>query len=314
MLLPAAARAQTPLLWAGLVRGHHGVGYQAVGQAAGTVHLWYPAASPAGRVMTVKRYAGAADSALATFLRRVGLPDSTAATLLDSPLLAREGAQPGGEGYPLVLLAQGNGHDAPDQAVLAEFLASHGFVVAATPSPMIAQPFEREDQVPAFAERQAGDLAAAIGVAARAVGADTTRLALVAHSFGARSALLLAMRRPGFRALVSLDGGIGTATADSLFRRSPSFRLDAPLPPVLHVNEELDAFMRPDLSLLRSLRTPRLDIVTLTAMRHIHFTLYGFAAAVLPDLAGLTRALPATGADVQSVAHRTLAFLEEFVR
>jgi pimeloyl-ACP methyl ester carboxylesterase len=44
---------------------------------------------------------------------------------------------------------------------------------------------------------------------------DGTRVFVLAHSFGARAALLFAMHDPSVAGLVSLDGGIGTA--QSLF-------------------------------------------------------------------------------------------------
>ena len=45
---------------------------------------------------------------------------------------------------------------------------------------------------------------------------DARKLAFVAHSFGARSALLAALQEPRTAALVSLDGGIGAARARRL--------------------------------------------------------------------------------------------------
>lgn len=320
LLLAAAAAplaAQTPAspaLWAGLPAGPSAVGYRVAEPASGTVHLWYPASSARGAPMSVRAYAAGGDSALAAFLRSTGLSPVTVNAFLDSPLLARRDAPRAAGVAPLVLMAQGNAQDAPDQAVLAELLASHGFVVATTPSPMRATPLESEAQVPGLAERQADDLAAAISAAAALAGADTTRMSIVGHSFGARAMLLLAMRRSGFRCLVSLDGGIGTTTADSVFRTAPSFNVQAPLPRLLHLYEELDAFMRPEHSLLRSLRTPGLTLASIPAMRHVHFTVYGFAASVFPDIAALTRADAATGASVADVANRTVAFVLEHGR
>lgn len=55
----------------------------------------------------------------------------------------------------LSLIAHGNGQDAADQAVLAEFFASHGYVVASVPSPMKKHPMTGESQIGAFAEEQA---------------------------------------------------------------------------------------------------------------------------------------------------------------
>jgi predicted dienelactone hydrolase len=56
---------------------------------------------------------------------------------LDAPMLAARDAPPGGGRFPLVLLEQGNGQTLRDQAPLAEYLASHGYVVATSPSPTL---------------------------------------------------------------------------------------------------------------------------------------------------------------------------------
>ena len=82
------------------------------------------------------------------------------AAWLDAPMLATADPDPSGGRFPLVLVAQGNGQSAPDQAPLAEYLASHGYVVATSPSPMrISGPLVDEASVGARAEEQAADLA-----------------------------------------------------------------------------------------------------------------------------------------------------------
>ena len=250
----------------------------------------------------------------ASFLRGAGVPPGEVEGLLASPLAARADAPVRPGARPLVLVAQGNGQGAADQAVLCEYLASTGRVVATTPSPMRWKPLASEDQVGAFAETQCNDLAAAIGAVAAALPVDTTRLAIVGHSFGARAALLLAMRNPRVRALVSLDGGIGTATAVASYRAAPSFRADAPLPPILHFYERLDSFMTPEFSLLHELPARSLDLREVHAMRHTHFTTYGFAVGLSPGLARVTHATPSTVPDARNVAAETRRFLDRHVK
>jgi dienelactone hydrolase len=215
---------------------------------------------------------------------------------------------------PLILVAHGNGQNAIDQVVLCEFLASHGYVVAATPSPMLRTPLEREDQVGELAEIQATELARAASRVAAVLSVDTTRIGVIGHSFGARAALLLAMRDSSIRAVVSLDGGIGTATAQEAFRLAPSFREDARLPPVLHFYETLDPFMKPDFTLLERLDTRGLTLEPTRGMHHTHFTTYGFAAALFPDIARVTQATGETDRGVVAMAKKTRAFLDRELR
>jgi len=301
-----------PPLWAGLAPGPFHVGYRQLDTPGGVVNSWYPTSGGGGH-LRFSDYLGDASDQLAAFLAQNGIGTSTIDSLFASPLYAAPLPRPLDRAFPLVLVAQGNGEDAADQAVLCEYLASQGFIVASTPSPMLHTPLEREDQVGTLAEAQASDLAAAIVVLAARQPVDTLHIGIVGHSFGARSALLLAMRNPRVRAVVSLDGGIGTATAVEPFRRAPSFRAGASLPPLLHFYEALDAFMTPDFTLLRSLHLADLVLTRVDEMHHVHFTTYGFASAVFPSLAEVTHATSGTAGSVRDVAERTATFLRRYL-
>ena len=311
LTLPVArpmSQTAAPPLWNGLAPGKYGVGFRQL-EGSTRVDVWYPSADT-GRSMIFRDYVGAATDGLADFLRNTGIGTATVDSFIASRLRAIGNAQPINSAFPLVLLAHGNQQDAADQAVLAEFLASNGFVVASTPSPMLRKAMERQNQLAEFAEMQAGDLRAAVATVATVIRADTSRLLLVSHSFGARSALLVAMQVPRVRAIVSLDGGIGTATGIAELRSAPSFRADAKVPPVLHGYEELDAVMKPDFTFLRALRSDTLVLEQATAMHHVHFTTYGFAAAVFPEIAKVTRASAETALDVRRIATQVLRFLQ----
>jgi dienelactone hydrolase len=298
----------TPPLWNGLTSGQFGVGFRQL-EGRTRVDVWYPSADT-GQRMVFSDYAGAATEGLVDFLKNTGIGTATVDSFVNSPLRAIGTARPLDSSFPLVLLAHGNQQDVADQAILAEFLASNGFVVASTPSPMLRAPMERQSQLAEFAEMQAADLRAAVATVTTVVRADTSRFFLVSHSFGARSALLMAMQDSRVRALVSLDGGVGTATGIAELRGASSFRADAQIPPLLHVYEELDAVMKPDFTFLRSLRADTLVLEQANAMRHVHFTTYGFAAAVFPEIAKVTRASAATALEVRKIATGVLRFLQ----
>ncbi|WNG34833.1 hypothetical protein F0U61_15120 [Archangium violaceum] len=101
---------------------------------------------------------------------------------------------------------------------------------------------------------------------------------LVAHSFGARSALLLAMRDPDDAALVSLDGGIGGKAGKGFFlERTRNFDPTKATLPLLHLYEVGDRFMVPDHELIRSLARANRWLVKVDGMRHVHFTSTGIA-------------------------------------
>jgi dienelactone hydrolase len=294
--------------WSVPVQGSYNVGYRRVDSAGLVVHIWYPAAIP-GRPMKFREYVAPRVDVLTSFFRSAGISDSTVARLLETTMRATDHATPRRETFPVVLIAQGNEQDAADQATLSEFIASHGFVVITTPSPTLRTPLEREDQIGAIAELQGTELREAMDRVPADISFDKTRIGIVGHSFGARAALLLAMRDSSIHALVSLDGGIGTATGVEAMRAAPSFRGNVQLPPLLHLYERLDAFMTPDFGLIRSLQFRSVDTVETRGMRHTHFTTYGAAAGALPEIGAATRADSMTGGSVVAMYQTVLAFL-----
>jgi dienelactone hydrolase len=298
-----------PPLMRGIVRpGSFDVGYRAVVEGNLTAHIWYPLRRPEAP-LAYADYAGSAAGDIRAFLVGAGVDTAVADSLLRTRMLATRGTDGTSRGRVLILVAQGNAQDVVDQAVLCEYLASRGFVVATTASPMVRAPMTREDQVAEYAAAQASDLATVARVAARETGADSSRLGVIGHSFGARAALLLAMRDRRVKAMVSLDGGIGTANAMASMRTAPSFDPSAPLPPLLHFYETLDPFMKPDFSMIEALPFASRAMVLEPAMHHVHFTTYGFAAARYRALGAVTHANEATAHDVAEVAERTASFL-----
>jgi dienelactone hydrolase len=303
--------AGTPAIWAGLHAGTHGVGVARVVRDDLEVTYWYPALS-GGRAMRLKDLSAKPD-VFVDGLIADKMPPGLARAYGESPLFARLDAPRAAGRFPLVLVGQGNGQAAPDQAVLAEFLASHGFVVATTPSPTLRSPMKSADDVGPFAQRQAEELSRAASLLGDLGGVDVARMGVVGHSFGARAALLVAMHEPRLRAGVSLDGGIGTAQGVDSFRRAPWFDANRVTPPILHIYETSDSFMSPDFTLLRQLRGP-VTLEEALGLRHVHFTTLGFKAVMDPEMARLT-ALGAGGpATLRNVAGRVLAFLQQHLK
>ena len=245
-----------------------------------------------------------------SFLSRNGVPAAGIDDWLATSMLAHPDAPSAPGRFPIVLVAQGMGGAVQDQAALAESLASHGYVVATTPSPLrLGARMESEADVPAMADEQARDLEVALAVIAPRAVADPTRTAVIGYSFGARPALLLAGRHPDWRALVSLDGGIGSAEAKGWLSPHALDR-GALRTPILHVYEEDDENARPDFSLLASLaRAPR-TLARVDGLRHLDFITFGLASATLPSMGN---ADPRRAAALRAVFALALGFLDAHV-
>jgi dienelactone hydrolase len=258
--------------------------------------------------------AGEPEAAAAAFAGRFGSADAAAAAnrWLEAPGVAFRNAPPADGPFPLVVIAQGNEQSAFDQAPLAEALAARGYVVATTPSPMrLDGPMQSAEEIGARAQVQAEDLAFAAAQVGAALPADLDRIAVLGHSFGARAALLLAMHDGRIRALVSLDGGIGTALGRDVMARAPWFDTAGTHAAILHFYEELDPYMAPDFTLLRAVAHGGLDLVPTAGMHHHHFTALGFAAAAEPEIARATGAGPELPASLDGLERRLFEFLAE---
>ena len=302
-----ATQGVAPPIWGFLKSGPFAVGFALAGEG-NAVAVWYPA-SGGGAPMTLADYYSAVElRGYSGFLTRSGIPSSAVEAMFGATMSARRGVAPRTGRFPVVLIGQGNAQGAADQAVLAEYLASHGHIVATTPSPMTQTPMTSEEDVGSFADRQARELQGALTVRGGWPSADVGRVGAVGHSFGARAALLLAMRDARVAAVVSMDGGIGTATAVASFRKAPSFEMTRAVAPILHYYERLDAFMAPDFTLLESLPAA-VTTVHIEGLHHVHFTTLGFAAALIPEIAAATGAGANAGTSLRRAAEGTLEFL-----
>jgi dienelactone hydrolase len=308
-LLIAAVSASTPALWSGLRPGPHQAGTATTRAGELTVTFWYPAAS-AGRAITLSHFTSSA-AAFAEEAGVDGLPPDVIGRYAAHPMFATADAPPLERQFPLVLVAQGNQQRPLHQAVLAEFLASHGFIVATVESSTITHPMKTADDVGAAAQREAERLAIVLDIALARPEVDDRRIAMVGHSFGARAALLLAMHDRRIKALASLDGGIGTAQAIDSFKRAKWFAPDHPSIPLLHFYETADAFMAPDFTLLRSLPSRNLSLRRADPLHHVHFTTLGFGAAADAALGRVVGFEKNGAAGLRMLAGGLLRFLDQ---
>jgi hypothetical protein len=169
--MPVAGQAQDAPLWGGLKPGRHGVGFREMTAGSGTpVVMWYPTSCGAGPTLRFGAYGGAHGSASPT---RIGA----------LPTRARLDASVARGRYPVVLYASDG--DRADNTVLAEYLASHGYVVVAALGGPAA-------------------LDAALEVVASFSSADRGAIAALGYGRGAQIALDHAARTPAVRAVVAL--------------------------------------------------------------------------------------------------------------
>jgi len=288
----------------------------------GTV-VWYPAERRVpGPLMTYRDYvvlalrdaapeaSGAARTVddYVAFLRSKDVPAAGLAAWLASPMAAVRDTAPASGRFPVVVIAPGFGGAVHDEAVLGEFLASHGYLVAVESSPgWQGRTMGSDADVLPVAREQAGRLGATLDRVRALPGADASRAAVVGYSFGARAGLLLAAQRREVRALVSLAGGIGSSEAKGWL---PAEALDRArfATPILHVYDDADTAIPPDFTLLDSLPRARRVRTRVPGLGHFDLITFGLARARLPDLGA---ADPGQDARIEHVLDLVRAFLKE---
>lgn len=271
MTSPDAA-GQEPPFWTALEKGAYDIGFRrlwtldssrvwprspALDSAAGTVarpvrvDVWYPAICAVKPVMKLREYLeipspGRAYDDMVFLLHRWdsysyhGLAGDT--SRFDRLMAADAGscrdAPAAGGRFPLVVYSAGWFNRSPDNTILAEYLASHGFVVAAVPqlNPGLWTYNFRSDG--ASIENQIRDLEVALGTLIEAEDVDRTRIAAMGYSTGGDVALMLQGRNPLIDAVVGLDASWTIGSERVL--ASPFFDADLNCVPILVLRRRTD--------------------------------------------------------------------------
>jgi pimeloyl-ACP methyl ester carboxylesterase len=170
--------------------------------------IWYPSLKVSGEPMTVGAYIQLADTEI-----HFNAPDDTEnrwRSLLkasfDIPLWAMLEAKPANGHYPILIYAPSDSSVSWENADLCEYLASHGYVVLASPSTG-GSTRDMTDDLDGI-NAQARDISFLITYARSLPDTDLSQVAVVSWSWGGISSLFAAARDPRIDALVETDGSM----------------------------------------------------------------------------------------------------------
>jgi tetratricopeptide (TPR) repeat protein len=172
--------------------------------------IWYPAEKTTAKPMTVGDYGN-----LAATETSFGKPDLSAdqkqwleaiKPTLGMPMWAVRDATPLSGRFPVVIYAPSFSAMSWENADLCEYLASHGYVVIASPD-MGASTRDMTNDLIGI-DAQARDISFLIGYAQSLPNTDMSRLAVAGFSWGGISNLFAAARDNRIDALVALDGSM----------------------------------------------------------------------------------------------------------
>src|SRR5215470_2254911 len=199
------------------------------------VSLWYPAGATDGlRKMKIVDYvhpqgpASFADAnrALEARDRRVlaeMVPEKSSQLLLNTGVRAHAGAPFAKGRFPVVLYSGGVNSYTLSNAILAELLASHGYIVVAAP-PLGPSDDETEQRYsPAELQTSARDLEFAWSAVRSLPNVDRSRLGAFGHSLGGTVALLVSLRNANVSAMAGFDGTYGFANGSDSITKTADY-------------------------------------------------------------------------------------------
>jgi dienelactone hydrolase len=169
--------------------------------------IWYPASASYGKSMTVGDYAQLSRSEI-----HFDRPDKSnawttkLAAYANVALLAKMDATMAAGRFPLVVYAPGQSSVAWDNADICEYLASHGYVVVASPS--LGKSTRDADDNLDDIEAEATDISFLISYASTLVDVDPSKVAVAGWSWGGISNLFAASGDNRIKALIAFDGSM----------------------------------------------------------------------------------------------------------
>ncbi len=144
--------------------------------------------------------------------------------VLQTPVNAYANATPARGRFPLVLYAGGlNSTSTTTVFVLAEFLASHGYVVATVPLLGPTNENTEQGRLPSDRERAVQDLEFAWSLMRAQTNVDEAKVGVFGKSLGGIEAIILAMRNENVSAVVGLDATYGFRGNEKVMSELPDY-------------------------------------------------------------------------------------------
>ncbi len=219
-----------------------------------------------------------------------------------SPMLAWKNAAFKKKDIPLVMLVHGF---AADYAYLAEYLASHGYLVMHIPVKGSSS-YELDYEGKGL-ETQVLDYEFGLNVMQNFFLFQPGNMAAIGFSFGGQSAVALSIRNKNIKAVVSLDGGIGSAFGGELLSRQLFYGLPGIRAAILHLYNPNDQYA--DLSWLNRYRFSDRIYVAMKNMQHGHFTSFGLLNKFIPGIMGKSN--PDPGNAYEAIMLMSKEFLDQ---
>ncbi len=342
----AGVAAETSVLWGALEPGPHAVGFRTIehydysrtyrpekdffgdpleGVSARPIQVcyWYPSvAIDGGAAMVYGEYSfpypensgffdilsNLQNRDLGALFFVFGNNQPLAQNSMDLKMRAVRDAKEAEGSFPLIIYHGSRGGGYCENVVMCEYLASHGFVVAATHTlgTLAANPAAQGDDL----ESAVRDRELATALMRDLPVVDIDKIGLIGSTFGGLTALLHQMRHTGVDAIVTLQGNFLTDPGAELVENNAFFsplRMQVPWLQLYADNPQQPIAM----ALVDSLKYAKLYTGRFQALRPNDFFSYTLIAATMaPDTA---RPFEAVSRGYNAVCRYTLEFFDAFL-
>jgi|GEM_PF-4330406 len=207
-----------------------------------------------------------------------GAPENRLRQILNMPAAAVRNSIHAEGRFPLVVLANSTSLSSPSgQFILAEFLASHGYIVASAPS--------RGAQTTAYGSRdssvQMQDLEFLIASLHDYTALDRDKLALIGFGMGGLGVALLAMHNSDVDALVSLDSALANRFGYSLIFQNSLYKPNQLSVPILHITAQ-EPNEDTDYAFFKAVKFSPVEYLRLKGLTSPDFSAVGMLKSLLP--------------------------------
>ncbi|UCF38166.1 MAG: tetratricopeptide repeat protein, partial [Acidobacteriota bacterium] len=242
----------------------------------------------------------------------LGFSDSRQAEIKRLKTRAILNLEPAGGPFPVIVVGQGLYYESPvTHVLLCEYLASHGFLVAA--SPLKGTHSQLSNLSVPDLETQVRDMELTLAQAAALPFADRKKMAVIGYDLGGMSGLILTMRNPAVSAFLSLDSGILHPHSSGLPGNHPSYDERRFTQPWMHVIQS--RFIQPEKdSTLKRKRFGDSYLAGVPVSNHGAFTLYAALGIENPVPGFWEEPEPNLQETYESICRLALTFFDGYLR
>lgn len=256
----------------------------------------------------------AAEASFKSFPLNEEMPDELLRRVLDMQTASILNAGAAAGRFPVLVVAQGNHGPSYHHSILAEYLASHGYIVATNPSGTryVSKTFNMSADVEAF-QSQIDDIIYVTEFMTSFPNADTGHIMLQGFSMGGNTGGLAMLLDDHVAGFVCTDCGVGSKWGTPSLLQAPELAA-AKTREVAFLNMHRNDDEKVDYSFIDAFENSASHGIAVSGVSHYNFTSLGMLAGLMPGIVADERWLvSADGVAIyEGIARYVLHFLDAY--